>query len=81
VSLAHWACATPAAILTCQGSATACVPNTATSSQVTPGWLMRPSAVLGVAGARIALISDATLEGCEELLTRIDEGGTDGSTG
>jgi hypothetical protein len=54
---------------------------TATSSQVTPGWLMRPSAVLAVAGARIALISDATLEGCEALATKTDEGGTDGSTG
>jgi hypothetical protein len=75
------ACATPATILTCQGSATACVPNTATSSQVTPGWLLRPSAVLAVAGARLALISDAILEGCETLPTKIDEGGTDGSTG
>jgi hypothetical protein len=34
-----------------------------------------------LAGARIALISDATLEGCEALVTKIDEGGTDGSTG
>jgi hypothetical protein len=48
---------------------------------VTPGWLMRTSAVLAVAGARIALISDATLEGCEALATKIDEWGTDGSTG